>query len=339
MMIKNLTIGNKRNIYIDILKFLACLCITNSHVPYPWYFLRVGGAFGNSIFFIVSGFLLNSKIQRGMVEWLKKRYVRLLYPMVGITVLWLGIQIITKHIVQISMNDIWEFINLYWFIFAIILYYPFYYLFASNGKKGIIIGISLWIAGYIVLYMFAIDRNIFSVELAGFSGFKVYFYFGIFLLGAWMQYMNESIYIETKKQVIGLMVIIALALLAWAWEYMCVLIFNHCRYQCILHVCISIFAMGILVLFLKCVPQMITIDKMKAHSNIMNFILSLSEATLEIYLMQMTFKNMVYQIKSPIKIIVFWIVAFVGGVLFHKFIGWIGKVSKKKSVCEQMSDK
>lgn len=53
-----------RNISIDILKFLAVLFITNSHMDllYGEYsYLATGGAIGDALFFFISGFTIFSE--------------------------------------------------------------------------------------------------------------------------------------------------------------------------------------------------------------------------------------------------------------------------------------
>lgn len=53
--------GKERNFSIDILRFIAALLITNSHlgVMYGKYsFLSTGGTIGDALFFFCSGFTL-----------------------------------------------------------------------------------------------------------------------------------------------------------------------------------------------------------------------------------------------------------------------------------------
>lgn len=65
--------------FIIVLKVLACFLITNSHCRdiYPWYFLAIGGGFGNSIFFAVSGYCL-AVIGQEFGAWYRKRCKRLI---------------------------------------------------------------------------------------------------------------------------------------------------------------------------------------------------------------------------------------------------------------------
>lgn len=67
--------------FIYLIKTLAAILICNSHMGelYPISAMAVGGSLGNSLFFIVSGFLISTKTEMGPVRWYLKRCSRL-YP-------------------------------------------------------------------------------------------------------------------------------------------------------------------------------------------------------------------------------------------------------------------
>lgn len=74
----------ERNISIDILKCLAALLITNSHMEllYGKYSaLATGGAIGDVLFFFCSGFTLFLGRQGRFDNWYKRRINRI-YPTV-----------------------------------------------------------------------------------------------------------------------------------------------------------------------------------------------------------------------------------------------------------------
>lgn len=52
-------------VFIDILKTIGAVLITNSHFDelYPYKIMSTGGALGNAIFFLVAGFCLSHKIE------------------------------------------------------------------------------------------------------------------------------------------------------------------------------------------------------------------------------------------------------------------------------------
>ena len=79
---------NKRLYYIDLLKVIAVFLIINSHCE-PVYRIKqlaTGGALGNSLFFICSGFCLKEVIEN-KVSWLvnkifklKQKGINLIFP-------------------------------------------------------------------------------------------------------------------------------------------------------------------------------------------------------------------------------------------------------------------
>lgn len=74
----------ERDISIDILKFIAAILITNSHMEllYSKYsFLATGGAIGDVLFFFCSGFTLFLGRMGRFDNWYKRRINRI-YPTV-----------------------------------------------------------------------------------------------------------------------------------------------------------------------------------------------------------------------------------------------------------------
>jgi len=75
---------HKRDLSIDILRFFACLLITNSHMELlygPYEKLATGGAIGDVLFFFCSGFTLFLGKPERFDNWYKKRINRI-YPSV-----------------------------------------------------------------------------------------------------------------------------------------------------------------------------------------------------------------------------------------------------------------
>ena len=74
----------QRDTSIDILKFIAVLAITNSHMEllYGKYSaLATGGAIGDVLFFFASGFTLFLGVERTFDNYYKRRISRI-YPTV-----------------------------------------------------------------------------------------------------------------------------------------------------------------------------------------------------------------------------------------------------------------
>jgi peptidoglycan/LPS O-acetylase OafA/YrhL len=73
-----------RNPSIDILKFIAAIFITNSHMEalyHPYEILATGGAIGDVLFFFCSGFTLFLGRMDRFDNWYKRRINRI-YPSV-----------------------------------------------------------------------------------------------------------------------------------------------------------------------------------------------------------------------------------------------------------------
>lgn len=101
---------------------------------YPISLLAIGGEQGNVIFFVLSGYCL-ANINIEFKEWIKKRVNRILPA--TLFFLLLRIIIIDREFV-FSNTDflvlIKRYVDLYWFVFTILLYYIILY-FAINGQS------------------------------------------------------------------------------------------------------------------------------------------------------------------------------------------------------------
>ena len=179
----------ERNIGIDILKFIAILMITNSHMGllYGKYAaLATGGAMGNALFFFCSGFTLFLKPfdgPLGFPNWYKKRINRI-YP----SVFAIAIVLCTFFGEWHNINDI--IINGgRWFVTLIMVYYVFLYfigVYFRNKLKWVmafaILALLVWHYASGAKYPFADD---------GLSG-KWFLYFIFMLLGSKMGMMDTS---------------------------------------------------------------------------------------------------------------------------------------------------
>ena len=115
----------KRNPSIEILKFLAALLITNSHMAacYPKFsFLSTGGAIGDVLFFFCSGFTIFLGRKARFDNWYKRRINRI-YPTVLMWALLSSILFANGH----DMNTI-IFHGGGWCISCIRIYYVILYV-------------------------------------------------------------------------------------------------------------------------------------------------------------------------------------------------------------------
>lgn len=300
-----------RFVWIDYLKMCAALLITNSHCQniYPLSYLSVGGTFGNALFFIISGYLLIN-IRTSFITWYYNRVKRLLPS----TLLCLSVNVIflldddIQNFTDLKKVVVY-YLDLYWFVWTILIYYMIYFpiirqALIRKSVKPITITLFVWIVGYIVLYSIYLHQNnkSFFVELSGFDFFKVYNYFGVFILGALFRTLQNKFHCKTC---LALLICISGACI-WAFEYGMIYFYNqYYSVQFIIHLGVLIFAFFAIVLF-----SQLKIRKVKIVSLI-------ASSTLEIYLMQITFLALSLYFSFPVNWICHFSIAFIGGVLFH----------------------
>lgn len=306
---------NKRN-FITLLKVIACILITNSHCRqmYPLYFLAIGGSFGNALFFLISGYCIVN-IQSSFLEWYIKRLKRIALPtclivLISVCINW------NSFITQNLMETMLFIVDSYWFVFAIAIYYIFYYFIFYNKSKNQILGsIVIYTLLYSFLYLY-FNSDSFWIELEGFSLFKVYFYLGIFIWGGYIRlYINNKL-LQEKKYLITLHLTLFFSLFIWVLTYFTVTVLQtlFCI-QIFIHISIVFFCTSTLLL------AAIYLDKIKILSGKSGEFFSLiADSTLEIYFIQVTLIQYCLLAPFPINWLIFWATAFLGGILFHKLI-------------------
>lgn len=181
-----------RNVGIDILKFLAVILITNSHMQllYGKYsILATGGAIGDALFFFCSGFTLFLKPMesvRDFPNWYKRRINRI-YP----TVLAVAIVFCTFFGLR---NDI-NWIILHgggWFVTYIMVYYVFIYFVGLYFREKV-----NWVLAFVILCtmisFYAINRPFpFNMYGEGRYPVKGFLFFIFMLLGAKVGMMDSA---------------------------------------------------------------------------------------------------------------------------------------------------
>lgn len=309
--------------YIPYLKVLACLFITNSHCRdiYPFYFLAVGGSWGNALFFIIAGYCV-AYIHTPFYRWYLKRIKRIIPA--TLTVILLDVLFIENN----SSLGIWLFVKYYvdkyWFVFAILLYYAFYYfIFRKGDIRVIYISVLLHVVGYALIYIFLLDKTFFSVEQEGFSPFKVYFYYGVLLIGGVIRIQTERIVgflnLHREQMLKMLMVTILFSLMLWAIVYFVLFQLHRGYYmQFLAQASVLIFAVSCLI-FMEMNASAITVPD-TICGRIIN---TISDSTLEIYLVQVTVKDAISGAFFPLNLILFFTLAITGGIIFHHFIATI----------------
>ena len=169
----------KRNLSIELVKFLAVLLVANSHMDvvyckYPY--LATGGAIGDCLFFFASGFTLFLGRMSRFDNWYKRRFNRI-YPSI------IALALITSliDIEHLSIKDILlgggE-----WFIQCIMIYYVVLYFIRLFFEHKATIPI-ISITAIVVLYFYFIEDH--SVGMYGQTYFKWFHYFIFMLIGAY----------------------------------------------------------------------------------------------------------------------------------------------------------
>lgn len=177
-----------RHFDTSLVKFLAILLITNSHLDalYSDPRFATGGGLGNSLFFALAGLGLAISSTKNMPKfgsWMTRRLLRI-YPQVAIVLLVCGL--ITGTIGSSSLGEtilkfVWP--TPYWFVAAIVVFYvPFYYVLRFFPTR-IPLLLALFAIPYLWFYFTFLDLHRFAVED---EYFRWLFYFPMMLFGAYL---------------------------------------------------------------------------------------------------------------------------------------------------------
>ena len=323
------TQNNKR--FIFILKAIACLLITNSHCRniYPFYFLAIGGGFGNAIFLLVSGYCL-AYPKLKFKNWYPTRLKRLMIPMtfVGLIAIFLNLQELSSIGFLSSLKWI---IDKYWFVFAIIIYYPVYYLiFIKKDNKWALASLTAHFSIYAVLYvvLLLLNPDTFFIEQDGFSPIKVFFYFGVMLLGGCMRrFENEensklSSLLKHKWQFY--FILTALGFVIWTVVYFSIFVLEAAyAAQIIIPLSAALFAFAF---FKLCMA----FEENKVLARVSDKTKILAESTLEIYLVQVTLVGYCEKLAFPLNTLAFWGSAIALGIALHIALNALLNAFKKE---------
>ncbi len=134
--------------FIFIFKTAAILLIINSHMKpiFPDFLdvLAFGGAFGCALFFFCSGYCLNIKQNETFGQYVFKRLIRI-YPAMWILLL------LTQSYSSL-MDFLWY--DRYWFLQAILVFYPIFYFIHKYLSKYMLHLIMLVYIALIVVYIY-----------------------------------------------------------------------------------------------------------------------------------------------------------------------------------------
>lgn len=267
---------------VSILKFIATILITNSHfgVLYPkgYEFLATGGTIGNSIFFFLSGYTLYFSNKDSIAKWILKRYLRVIIPIWIFNILLI--------IIGDSITPISFLYPRYWFLQAIIVFYPFFLLIIKYLKGYLFQAISLVLIIYI-LFFFYNTHNMWIVETTS-NPTKLHwiYYFSIMLFGA---YVASKPVENEQKNNLNLLFLLILVPMYYIFKY---IVISRSLYN--IQFLLPIF------LFLICYCSFITIRNLPVYRINSKIMLKISELTLEIYIVQFLIIRFTEKLTFPI---------------------------------------
>lgn len=174
--------GSVRNHAIDIMKFLAAIFITNSHIeslyPEKVKILATGGAIGDALFFFCSGFCLMNGGSTDFFNWYKRRINRIfptIFAVALIGILFCGSDPTLKQVIINGGG---------WFVKAIMLFYVFFWFVKRFFSDKLWIAFAVDFAIILVWFIWFWDKNIFILADATYLRWPGYFI--IMLMGAAM---------------------------------------------------------------------------------------------------------------------------------------------------------
>lgn len=319
------------DVFITLLRAVACLLIINSHCRniYPLFFLAIGGGHGNAIFFVISGYCL-AKISRSFPEWYGRRIKRIL-PITLVTVAFSMLLNGFGDIDGVGTGSVFRhYLDEYWFVWAILLYYcVFYVIFRQGELRRVKLALSGYVAGYFLLYWLFVDKTKFSIETEGFVPFKVYFYFGIFLVGGLIRLCKEDkpeLAEKWRNHRLQYAIAVVISGAVWCAEYALVTVLNTAYVlQFVIHISVFMFAVMILLLGIT-LNQKLRMPKGICGKSIQ----IIADSTLEIYLVQITILPKVLHYSFPVNWLLFVVLSIGGGVLMHVAAGWISHYLQMK---------
>jgi peptidoglycan/LPS O-acetylase OafA/YrhL len=313
---------------IAFVRFLAILLITNSHLDnmYPIHHLGTGGAIGNSLFFMLSGYglaLSYKNKERPFLQWYWRRITRI-YPslivVVTIFIVWLEGTWRYWTWRDYIAGFVWP--THAWFIAAIMIFYMIFFIIMKLKRPlAFTIGIFILFIPYFHYYFRYVDFSTYTIEGPGY--FKWIFYLQIMLFGGYLAYQNISH--QSKGYVYMISLIIALT--AYYTSGILITLGYFGRYQFIVH--ILTFP---IVFFITKLSYSHFVNQKILKSRTLNFVICLmAGTTLEIYLLHgfVYSSKMVNSLIFPVNIFVFWLIVLLFAKTLETVSGYLRNVLRR----------
>ena len=126
-----------------------------------------------------------------------------------------------------------------------------------------------------------------------------------------------------KRNSIIIILLCLFSILCWICIYFLTMILKKgYGIQFLIQSSILVFS-GSLMLLSLLYEKLINNISSRINSKIKRIISLISESTLEIYLIQVTFNEIAVEYRFPINAILFWCIAFGGGIIYHKLLSRI----------------
>lgn len=192
----NIDVQNKdkaRYEFINVLKVLAAILITNSHYTniWPYSFMAFGGLLGDILYFAISGFCL-ADIKESFPRWYLKRILRI-YPILWI-VNTIGVSVGYFKITSIKMFiELFIYPTYFHFIASImVLYIIFYfivkYLLGKIGFKAVMVCLTVF---YVAIYLLLYDKSYYHIDVVE-EGMVRFLFLASMLLGVYFRKYSEN---------------------------------------------------------------------------------------------------------------------------------------------------
>lgn len=165
---------------IATILILVCHSVGNNvYIPFPLNKLFALGTCGVDIFFFLSGFGLYYSLQKkkSILQWYKKRYIRILVPYLIISIIGFVDYCINQpydfgeYLFRLSLLSFWTDHNVAWFLAVIIPFYaitPFLYqiLFSHKHTVLVALGITVSVIAYNILQPSVTDGIVYNINYA-----------------------------------------------------------------------------------------------------------------------------------------------------------------------------
>lgn len=309
--------------FIYVIKAFAALLITNSHFDslYPVAAFSIGGALGNSLFFLASGFCLSSHVKERWDKWMI-HCIKRIYPAlwsISLLLIFLKEIVLTKETVLTTLLFPY---SSFWFISAILVSYGVIWVVIKYFSNKLYIPGVITIIIYFVCYFLCLDLSKWSVEGANF--FKYIFYFGVMLCGVGLRKRIQ--YIERKANHKSTLLFGATALSLVIYFVGKILIVSTSWFSYIQFLTqAATLAFGI-----TCFIWMISLEswlKKRKHKFWIKASTVVGSSTLEIYLINYAICKWAEQFVFPVNIVIAMALIIGIGCMLHKaintFVKWI----------------